>query len=48
MEKDALNRILRDPKLAPEEFSVYYVDRLNGRLSKANFPDIRLAGEFFE
>jgi len=44
MEKDALNRIKWDPGLKREEFDVFYLDRISGRLSKVNFSEIELEG----
>ena len=46
MEKDALNRIKWDPGLKREEFDVFYLDRISGRLSKVNFSEIELEGDF--
>lgn len=47
MEKDALNRILWDPNLKPEEYDIYYVDRFTNRLRKTNFSEIQVEGDFF-
>lgn len=47
MEKDALNRIRWDKSLNPEEFDIFYLDRILG-LSKINFSEIEIHGDFFQ
>lgn len=47
MEKDALNRIKWDSKLKQEEFDIFYLDRISGGLSKVNFSEIEVEGDFF-
>ena len=44
MEKDALNRIMWDPKLNPDDFEICYADR--PELKRINFSDIRVDGDF--
>jgi uncharacterized protein (UPF0248 family) len=48
MEKDALNRILWDPSLKPEEYDIYYIDRFRDNLSRVNFSSITVEGDFFK
>lgn len=48
LEKDVLNRIIWDPRLNPKEFEIHYLDRKKEGLSKINFSEIKLKGDFFQ
>jgi uncharacterized protein (UPF0248 family) len=47
LEKNALNRIRWDKTLAPNDFSIRYLDRVRNTLVEAPYTNINLDGDFF-
>ena len=46
IEKDAINRIAWDKSLKPEEYDIYCLNRFTNELSKVNYSEIKVEGDY--